>query len=248
MTTTPPFPTNEPKAPCAPEPTAAFPAAGAQAKTPIHTSGQTPSNREPIRVPNRTCAALPDFSRFIAVTNRALCTQPFLEQVKRVVACSPHALILREKDLDDASYAALAREVLALCEQANVPCFVHGRPHIAEALRCPRLHLPLAQLEALVRERPDALRPFSELSVSCHSEQDARQAERLGATRLILGTIFETDCKPGLAGAGVGLVRAACNATSLPVFAIGGVTPERLPALLEAGAAGGCMMSGFMRL
>lgn len=44
----------------------------------------------------------------VAVTNRSLCTRPFLEQVERVCAFQPAALILREKDLDESAYEALA--------------------------------------------------------------------------------------------------------------------------------------------
>jgi len=36
--------------------------------------------------------------------------------------------------------------------------------------------------------------------------------------------------------------------SSVPVYAIGGVNEERLPEILSTGAAGGCMMSGFMKL
>ena len=63
-----------------------------------------------------------------------------------------------------------------------------------------------------------------------------------GATQIILGTIFETDCKKGLKGKGIGFVEAICKACPLPV------NLERLPQVRKAGAAGGCMMSGFMQL
>ena len=81
-----------------------------------------------------------------------------------------------------------------------------------------------------------------------HLGEDVRQAEMLGANRIILGTIFPTDCKPGLAGKGIPFVREICSGTALPVFAIGGISPANIGAVLEAGAAGGCMMSGFMKL
>ena len=73
-------------------------------------------------------------------------------------------------------------------------------------------------------------------------------AVKNGATQIILGTIFETDCKKGLKGKGIGFVEAICKACPLPVYAIGGINLERLPQVRKAGAAGGCMMSGFMQL
>ena len=78
--------------------------------------------------------------------------------------------------------------------------------------------------------------------------EDMRFAVECGASQIVLGTIFETDCKKGLKGSGTGFVREICRACPVPVYAIGGITPERLPEVMEAGAAGGCMMSGFMKL
>ena len=64
----------------------------------------------------------------------------------------------------------------------------------------------------------------------------------------VLGTIFETDCKKGLKGKGVEFVRQICARCPIPVYAIGGMNLERISLVRQAGAAGGCMMSGFMKL
>jgi thiamine monophosphate synthase len=58
--------------------------------------------------------------------------------------------------------------------------------------------------------------------------------------------IFPTGCKPGVPPRGVELLRQVCRAVPLPVYAIGGISPELFPAVLQAGAAGACVMSGPM--
>ena len=73
-------------------------------------------------------------------------------------------------------------------------------------------------------------------------------AVQAGASQIILGTIFETDCKKGLQGKGVEFVRQICARCPIPVYAIGGMNLERISLVRQAGAAGGCMMSGFMKL
>ena len=78
--------------------------------------------------------------------------------------------------------------------------------------------------------------------------EDMELAVKSGASQIILGTIFETECKKGLKGKGVEFVREVCEKCPVPVYAIGGINMERLPIIMQAGAAGGCMMSGFMRL
>ena len=70
----------------------------------------------------------------------------------------------------------------------------------------------------------------------------------LGADYVFAGNIYETECKAGLAGRGLAFLKEVCDNTCLPVYAIGGMTPDRLPDVLEAGAKGACMMSGFMKL
>ena len=189
------------------------------------------------------------YEHTIVITNRALVKGDFLEQLERVLRLRPHGLILREKDLSDAAYTALAKEVLALCRKEEVLCFLHSRIPSAKELNCRNLHLSVPALDAMMPEERRRVREeFDRISVSCHSMEDMQFAVECGASQIVLGTIFETDCKKGLKGSGTGFVREICRACPVPVYAIGGITPERLPEVMEAGAAGGCMMSGFMKL
>ena len=68
---------------------------------------------------------------------------------------------------------------------------------------------------------------------------------------LLLGTIFETECKKGLKGKGLLFVREVCDYCrsygNIPVFAIGGITPDNIEDVKKAGARGGCMMSYMMQ-
>ena len=77
-----------------------------------------------------------DYNKLIVVTNRHLCKGDFLEQLAKVLALKPCALILREKDLDYDEYSALAKMVKASCDEADVPMFVHTYIDLARALKC----------------------------------------------------------------------------------------------------------------
>ena len=188
------------------------------------------------------------YGHTIVITNRALVEGDFLTQLKKVLRLRPYGLILREKDLPDAEYKALAGEVLALCADAQVSCFLHSRVRTAKELGCRNIHLSVPALEAMTPEEQAKLREdFDRISVSCHSMEDMQSAVECGASQIILGTIFKTDCKKGLKGRGTGFVREICRVCPVPVYAIGGITMECLSEVMEAGAAGGCMMSGFMK-
>ena len=187
------------------------------------------------------------YEHAIVITNRTLVNGDFLEQLQKVAQVHPHALILREKDLPDTEYEKLAAKVLEIYRTAGVPVFLHSRMEIAARLGCENIHLSIPVLQDLSDVWRDALTTnFKEISVSCHSMEDVELAVKSGATQIVLGTIFETECKKGLKGRGLEFVREICANCPVPVYAIGGINEERLPQVMEAGAAGGCMMSGFM--
>ncbi|MBR2782783.1 MAG: thiamine phosphate synthase [Firmicutes bacterium] len=182
-------------------------------------------------------------SDIICVTRRVLCGEDFGERLRRLAAARPKALILREKDLSSAAYRELSRPALALCREAGTLCILHNYTEIALELGCSALHLPLPRLKAL----PEAERAaFTVLGASCHSVDEALAAEALGCTYITAGHVFDTGCKPDLPGRGLEYLTGVCRAVRLPVYAIGGVTPENYAAVRACGAAGACVMSGAM--
>lgn len=182
----------------------------------------------------------------MAVTNRHLCDWDFLEQIDFLASTDVDAIILREKDMTPEAYEKLAKEVLAICEKHHKKCILHAFWQVAKKLQCRNIHLPLSLLMQLSDE--NALDEFDHIGTSVHSVEDAKIAEKLGATCLTAGHIFETDCKKGLPGRGVTFLENVCKVTELPVYAIGGITPEYLDMVQQAGAVGGCMMSLSMKI
>lgn len=181
--------------------------------------------------------------KLLSVTNRHLCTEAFFNRIRSVAASGIDAIILREKDLSEAAYRDMAREVLAICRENGTICLLHSFPAVALELQADGLHLPLPLLRAM---SPQERSRFPRLGASCHSLTDAAEAVALGCTYVTLGHIFATDCKPGLPPRGLDLLREVCAQTPLPVYAIGGISAENIAFIREAGAAGGCLMSGLM--
>ena len=188
------------------------------------------------------------YEHTIVITNRHLVQGDFLKQLEKVTKLHPHALILREKDLTDDAYESLAKKVFDLCKREDITFFLHTKIEIARKIGCQYIHLSIPVLKGLSETEKKALtEDFCEISISCHSMEDVEIAMVGGATQIILGTIFETECKKGVLGKGVEFVREICQKCPLPVYAIGGMNLQRLPLVIDAGAAGCCMMSGFMQ-
>ena len=187
-----------------------------------------------------------DFSKVICVTNRGLfkSQSDFLRRLEKIAAAGPKAIVLREKDMEPADYEALAKKVMAICQKHDVPCILHQFREIAQKLRPDGLHLPLSLLRKMRAEGQKL--DFPALGTSCHSVQDVRAAQELGCTYAFAGHIYATSCKPGLAPRGLTFLREVTSSVALPIFAIGGLTPARLPEVLASGAAGGCVMRSLL--
>lgn len=89
---------------------------------------------------------------------------------------------------------------------------------------------------------------FAELTIGCsiHSVEEAQTAEQQGADYIIFGHVFPTQSKPGLAPKGIEQLRAVVETVSIPVVAIGGITPTTSREAVEAGAQGVAVMSGIL--
>ena len=197
------------------------------------------------------------FDRLVAVSDRHVFDDApdpraaFLAQIRRIGSWSPKMLVLREKDLTPETYRELLLQVLDLFDE-NDPFRQRIVPHLfyetALELEIPRIHLPLGLLKELHEKKPEILTSFRLIGTSVHSPADAREAEESGAHYCFAGNVWETGCKPGLEGRGLQYLKETAAAVSIPVYGIGGVSLERMPEVLAAGAAGGCMMSGFMKM
>ena len=182
-------------------------------------------------------------SDILCVTNRKLCREDFLTRIERIAACHPAGIILREKDLNPEDYKELAAAVMEICEQHGVKCILHSFPDVVISLQADAIHLPLHLLRAMSQEQKAQ---FTDLGASCHSVEDALEAQALGCTYITAGHVFETDCKKGLPGRGLDFLRNVCAAVDIPVYGIGGIDAENITFVRNAGASGACLMSSLM--
>ena len=181
----------------------------------------------------------------ICVTNRTLCRDDFLTRIdhisKKGVA---DAILLREKDLTEREYLELAEKVLSICKSHNRRCILHTYYKAAKELGCKEIHLPLPLLQKMREEGEKQW--FTTVGTSVHSLKQANLAMHLQADYMTAGHIFETDCKKGLPGRGLSFLSKIVCKSEVPVYGIGGISADNAGQIMETGAAGVCIMSGFM--
>jgi thiamine-phosphate pyrophosphorylase len=181
-----------------------------------------------------------------------------LAKVRLAVEAGADWVQIREKDLPGRALLDLTRGAIAAANAANgVPgearnkvaraasragVFVNDRLDVAVAAGAAGVHLGGESVPAgdVIRWcRSGNAPPRFEVGVSCHSLDDAREAERAGASYVFFGPVFDTPSKKAF-GPSQGVQRLAevCAAIRIPVIAIGGVTEDNAPACLRAGASG----------
>ena len=143
------------------------------------------------------------------------------------------ALHARDRAASGEALAAAAARFMALARPPEAAVFVNGRPDIAAAVGAHGVQLGARDLEPADVRR---LLPRGWIGRSVHSVEEARAAKGEAADYLVVGPIYPTPTHPGRV-AGVDFLRS-CAELGLPVIAIGGVTVDRVPELIAAGAYG----------
>ena len=167
---------------------------------------------------------------------------------------------LREKDLSARELERLAREAMRIVleirrkdESLKTALLINSRTDVAVAVGADGVHLRASDLSpeearsawrgksgaSTVARGSDREIPLNEplIAVSCHTLQEVARAEAGHASFAVFGPVFEKKDVPRSTPAGLKALREACR-TSIPVFALGGVTLENAKSCLEAGAAG----------
>lgn len=178
--------------------------------------------------------------RLCYITDRhALEPKPLLPKIQQAIRAGIDLVQIREKDLPTRELAQLVSAALGAARglEAATRIVVNDRLDVALALDADGIHLGTQSLPANVARR---IVPENFLvGVSCHSLEEALEAQSAGADYIVLGPIFETPSKIAF-GPPLGLekLREVTARVKLPVLALGGITVERVRPCLEAGATG----------
>lgn len=119
---------------------------------------------------------------------------------------------------------------------------LNDRLDVAMLRQIPNIHLPS---HGLCVSEVKSRFPYLRVGRSVHVLDEAIQAERDGAHYVLYGHCFETDSKKGLSPNGIDTISAMKKELSIPVYAIGGITPARVELLKGVGADGIAVMSGI---
>ena len=184
--------------------------------------------------------------KLYAITDRALCAPRTLrDTIHDLLDVGVSAIQFREKDLTDAEYIRLANPLCKLCHAYSAQLFINSRIEIAMEVGADGLHLPgdSASIEKVIEQTNGCFI----IGSSVHTLTEAKQRETEGADFITYSPIYPTLSKPDYGPAvGVEGLQNITEGVNIPVFALGGITPDRVSECLDAGAYGVAVMSGVM--
>lgn len=185
-----------------------------------------------------------NYLELYAVTDRHwLGNQTLLEQVQEALDGGATCIQLREKQLDDKTFLQEAIEIQKLCKQYQVPFIVNDNVEIAKDMHADGIHVGQSDMEALdVRK---ALGNDVILGVSAQTVEQAKKAEAHGADYLGVGAVFPTGSKDDAEDVSHETLKAICEAVSIPVIAIGGITQDNVKELAGSGIVGIAVISAI---
>ncbi|HEX9665322.1 MAG TPA: thiamine phosphate synthase [Thermodesulfobacteriota bacterium] len=162
----------------------------------------------------------------------------FVETVEKAIKGGAKIVQLREKQSSSEDILRLAEELLKLTRRYNVPLIIDDYPELARDIGAEGVHL--GQHDTSLAEARKVLGNRAIIGVSCYSSiERGIEAHEEGADYLAFGTPFFTPTKPDRQPTSFEILKEARRVIpKIPIFAIGGITPQNVASILETGVDG----------
>jgi thiamine-phosphate pyrophosphorylase len=170
-----------------------------------------------------------------AIADTGLIGSDLMDRVAQAIQGGASVVQYRSKEPDPLCCSEDARALLALCRRHGVPLIINDDVALAEIVGADGVHV--GRDDASLAEARAVLGPRALIGVSCYNSLErALEAQAAGADYVAFGRFFASLTKPNAVSADLSLLREVRKKISIPIVAIGGITPENGRALIEAGA------------
>ena len=180
--------------------------------------------------------------RLYAITDRRLCRPQLVQDhVASLLDTGVRAIQLREKDLLEAELRSVAVSINRICKSYSAKLFINSNISVAVDIGVDGVHLP----ESLSNTIQKAIARNLLVGCSVHDLDVARRIQMSGANFVTYSPIYPMMSKPHPA-VGLESLKQIVESLDIPVFALGGITPNKVTECLNSGAFGIAVMSSVM--
>lgn len=179
------------------------------------------------------------------VTEESVPVDSLLTVVEQAIKGGVTTVQLREKNSDGKEFYEKATMLKELLDRYDVPLIINDRIDIAIAVNAAGVHIGQSDLPLSVVKK---LVPSSFIiGVSVATLEEAKNAERDGATYLGVGSVFPTGTKSDAKLLPDGVLKDITQNVSIPVVAIGGISLDNVATLQNHGIDGVAVVSAIMK-
>lgn len=183
-------------------------------------------------------------NRLYAITDRRLACLPHDEIVAQLLVGGARLIQLRDKDASAKELLETTRACLKLTRAVGARLIINDRVDVAMASDADGVHL--GQEDLAVSEARALLGSEKIIGLSTHSLEQFRAGLSTSADYLAVGPIFATKTKENPSEVvGLELLREAHAIADRPIVAIGGITADRAPKAIAAGAEAVAVISAL---
>ena len=166
------------------------------------------------------------------------------DMLRQMIAGGIHIVQLRAKGYGAHDVADIARMLLPLSREAGVPFVINDWPAVAREVQAQGAHV--GQDDLSVAEARELAGPGIWIGKSTHSLDQATAAAAAGADCIGFGPLFATPTKPDYTPIGTGEIQRVHQLVNVPIFCIGGIKRDHIPALRQAGVQRVVIVSGIL--
>lgn len=170
--------------------------------------------------------------------------QSLLEQVEESIQGGVSIVQLREKNLDDESFLKEAIQMKELAAKYGIPFIVNDNVLVALHSKADGIHI--GQNDLAIQEVRKMVGPHRIIGVSAQTVEQAITAQQNGADYLGVGAVFSTTTKSDAIEVSYEMLKAICEAVTIPVVAIGGITVDNVHDLKGSGIDGIAVVSAIL--
>jgi len=162
----------------------------------------------------------------------------FVSTVEKAIKGGANIVQLREKDTPHEEICRIGKSVLQLTKDYGIPLIVNDSPELAKEIGTDGVHL--GEYDESIEHARSVLGAEAIIGVSCYGQiERGINAEQGGADYVVFGTPYYTPTKPDRAPTSFDVVKEAKRLiTTIPIFAIGGITAQNAGVVLETGVDG----------
>lgn len=185
-----------------------------------------------------------DYSLYVIANQDLQKNRTIIEVIEEIIQGGATIIQLREKNLPTRTFFKDAQTVRKITKKAGIPLIINDRLDVALAVNADGVHLGEEDLPLKYARK---IAPHFIIGYSTDSIDQAREAEKDGANYLGVGSVFPTKTKID-AGMAIGTqkLEEIKRAVSIPVIAIGGITLENLPKVIQSGVDGVAVISAII--